>query len=67
VYQHSLEELWFSERHVRVVQELIEGRREKYNLCRNCPLSPTGPPPEGIKIDILPRRYAVGNPEAPAI
>jgi radical SAM protein with 4Fe4S-binding SPASM domain len=58
VHHQSLEELWFSERHVRLIEDLIEGRREKYSLCRDCPLSPTGPAREGTKIDIIPRRYA---------
>jgi hypothetical protein len=57
VYENSLEELWFSERHVQVVEDLIAGRREKYELCRNCPLSPTGRAPDGRKIQILPRHY----------
>jgi radical SAM protein with 4Fe4S-binding SPASM domain len=57
VYQYSLEELWYSEHHIEVVRDLIVGRREKYNLCRNCPLPPTGSAPKGTKIDIAPRRY----------
>jgi sulfatase maturation enzyme AslB (radical SAM superfamily) len=65
VYQHSLEELWFSEHHVRVVTDLIAGQRQHYELCRYGPLSPTGPAPHGEKIDIAPRRYkgppALGN------
>lgn len=61
VYQHSLEELWFSEHHVRVITDLIAGQRQHYELCRKCPLSPTGPAPHGEKIDIAPRRY-IGTP-----
>jgi 2-deoxy-scyllo-inosamine dehydrogenase (SAM-dependent)/8-amino-3,8-dideoxy-alpha-D-manno-octulosonate transaminase len=57
LYQQSLEQLWFSERHIQVLQDLIAGRREKYSLCRNCPLPPTGPAPDGTKIKIAPRRY----------
>jgi radical SAM protein with 4Fe4S-binding SPASM domain len=57
VYQHSLEGLWFSEHHVQVVTDLIAGRREAYNLCRNCPLPPTGPAPDGTKIKMAPRLY----------
>jgi MoaA/NifB/PqqE/SkfB family radical SAM enzyme len=56
-YQSSLEELWFSARHVRVVEELLEGRREKYELCRHCPLAPSGPAPDGTKIGMAPRRH----------
>jgi radical SAM protein with 4Fe4S-binding SPASM domain len=59
VYEHSLEQLWFSERHVQVVHDLVEGRREKYSLCRNCPLSPTGPAPSRKKIQIELRNRAV--------
>ena len=57
VYQKSMEELWYSERHVQVIHDLIAGKREAYNLCRNCPLPPTGPAPDGSKTNILPRRY----------
>ena len=58
VHESSLEELWHSERHVRVVQDLIAGHRDRYALCRNCPLTPTGPAPAGEKVTIVPRRYA---------
>ena len=57
VYQRSLEELWFSKQHVQVVEDLIAGQRQKYHLCLNCPLPPTGPAPDGGRIDIMPRRY----------
>ncbi|MBI3801342.1 MAG: glycosyltransferase [Deltaproteobacteria bacterium] len=57
VYHSTLEDLWFSERHTQIVEDLIAGRREKYALCRNCPQLPTGPAPDGKKIDIQPRRY----------
>ncbi len=57
VYEHSLEELWFSERHVGIIESLMAGEREHYDLCRICPMSPTGPIPDGSKIDIAPRRY----------
>ena len=61
VYENPLEELWFSERHVRVIDNLIAGRRDKYRLCRNCPMSPTGPAPAGRKIEIALRRYDGGT------
>lgn len=57
VYEHSLEELWYSERHIRAITDLIAGQREKYSLCRNCPLPPTAPAPDHGKIDIAPRKY----------
>ena len=59
VYERSLAELWFSERHVQVVQDLIAGRRERYALCRICPMPPTGPPPDGVALDIRLRRHRV--------
>ena len=59
VYANSLDELWFSERHVEIIESLLAGRRENYNLCHNCPMPPTGPAPTGAKIDIAPRRYDV--------
>jgi 2-deoxy-scyllo-inosamine dehydrogenase (SAM-dependent)/8-amino-3,8-dideoxy-alpha-D-manno-octulosonate transaminase len=52
VHEATLEELWFSERHVRIVNDLIAGRRALYGLCRNCPLPPSGPAPEGQRIKI---------------
>lgn len=59
VYKNGLGELWFSGHHVQIVEDLIAGRREMHNLCRNCPLPPTGPAPDYRKIDIVPRRYSV--------
>jgi radical SAM protein with 4Fe4S-binding SPASM domain len=50
VFQSSLKDLWFSERHVQVVTDLIAGRREKYDLCRNCPQPPTAQASDGTKI-----------------
>lgn len=57
VHQQSLAEIWFSERHVGIMQELMVGRRAQYELCRNCPMPPTGAPPQGQKISFAPRRY----------
>jgi sulfatase maturation enzyme AslB (radical SAM superfamily) len=51
-YEQSLEELWFSERHVEIVKGLVAGAREKYSLCLKCPLPPTGRAPNGKKIEI---------------
>jgi radical SAM protein with 4Fe4S-binding SPASM domain len=56
-HQIRLEELWFSENHVQLIQDLLVGRREKFSLCRNCPLPPTGPPPGGERIQISPRHF----------
>ena len=58
VHQRSLAELWGSARHSAIVQELAVGRRSQYELCRNCPLPPTGPPPEGQRVVIALRRSA---------
>lgn len=59
VYRNSLEELWFSDHHVKIVRDLLEGHRDKYELCSNCPQSPTGPAPDGRKIRIAPRSSEV--------
>jgi radical SAM protein with 4Fe4S-binding SPASM domain len=57
VYESTLEELWFSIRHMRVVEDLAAGQRTGYALCRNCPLPPSGPTSPGNRIEIAPRRY----------
>ena len=62
--QTSMEKLWFSERHQEIVQNLIAGGREKYFLCRDCPMPPTAPAPAGKKISILPRRSSSRAGEA---
>jgi radical SAM protein with 4Fe4S-binding SPASM domain len=56
VYRNSLRELWFADHHVRVIEDLTTGWRAKYELCRNCPLPPTGPTPAGEKIRIARRQ-----------
>jgi len=56
VYKNSLEELWFSERHTEIIENLLAGQRQKYELCQKCPMSPTGPAPTGAKIEIALRR-----------
>lgn len=58
IYENSLEELWYSERHIQIVEDLLAGRREKYKLCSNCPMSPTGPHPDGQRIRISRRVYS---------
>jgi radical SAM protein with 4Fe4S-binding SPASM domain len=57
VYRSRLEELWFSAHHVRVVEDLAAGRRDRYSLCRNCPLPPSSRPPTNEPLDIARRRY----------
>ena len=61
VYGSSLEELWYSERHRGLAEELIRGERGRHELCSNCPMSPTGRPVQGQKIQIKPRRYRPGG------
>jgi radical SAM protein with 4Fe4S-binding SPASM domain len=64
-YERSLEELWFSDRHIEIVKDLVAGAREKYSLCLNCPLPPTAPARDGKKINIMPRRQVVSTPVPP--
>jgi len=59
INQNSLEDLWFSYHHVKVVKDLLEGERERYELCTNCTLSPTGPAKNRKRIRFIPRRYIV--------
>jgi radical SAM protein with 4Fe4S-binding SPASM domain len=63
VHRNSIEELWFSERHQRIIEDLIAGMRGKYHLCRNCPMSPTAAAPAGKKIELSRRRYGVAVEE----
>jgi radical SAM protein with 4Fe4S-binding SPASM domain len=57
VYRSRLEDLWFSAHHARIVEDLAAGRRDRYSLCRNCPLPPSGPMPKGGRVEMAPRRY----------
>jgi radical SAM protein with 4Fe4S-binding SPASM domain len=59
VYQNNLEELWRSERHMQVVNDLVIGQREKYDLCRKCPLPPTGPALRGRTTLFRRRNYNI--------
>jgi 2-deoxy-scyllo-inosamine dehydrogenase (SAM-dependent)/8-amino-3,8-dideoxy-alpha-D-manno-octulosonate transaminase len=58
VYRSSLKELWFSEHHQKIIVNLIEGARDKYQMCRACPMSPTAPAPTARKMGVS-RRYEV--------
>jgi MoaA/NifB/PqqE/SkfB family radical SAM enzyme len=60
VYKSSLEELWFSEGHIALVEELLKGMRQKHPLCRICPQPPTAPLVVGQKID-MERRHFTGT------
>jgi len=57
VNEQSLADVWFSERHLGIMQDLVAGQRDKYALCRNCPMPPTGAPPQGQRVSFAPRRY----------
>ena len=61
VYTSSIEELWYSQRHHGLTEELMRGERGRHELCRNCPMSPSGRPVQGQKIQITPRRYQPGG------
>jgi radical SAM protein with 4Fe4S-binding SPASM domain len=55
VYEQSLRDIWFSDRHIGIIQELKAGRRAQYDLCRRCPMPPTGAPPRGLRVSLAPR------------
>jgi radical SAM protein with 4Fe4S-binding SPASM domain len=57
VYEASLADLWFSDRHVEVTRDLLAGERERYPLCAACPLRPTGPVPGGGPVGMRRRNY----------
>jgi radical SAM protein with 4Fe4S-binding SPASM domain len=57
-FQSSIGDLWFSENHVRIVQELISGYRHRHQLCRHCPLPPTTQLTNSEKIELFPRKHA---------
>ncbi len=57
VFDRSLEDLWYSDKHVHILEDLVAGRREDYSLCRNCPASPSSMPVEGTEIKIRPRHF----------
>ncbi len=70
VHHSTLADIWFSERHARILADLVAGRRDRYALCRNCPQTPTGPSPDGERMAAAPRRYRPrteegGRAEAP--
>ncbi len=61
IYEQSLEALWYSKKHLKIVQDLVDGRRELYPLCRVCPLSPSAPSPTGTRIRMKPRKSSVSE------
>jgi hypothetical protein len=44
-FETSIEDIWFSKKHIQVIQDLRKGLRSKYSLCSKCPFPPT--PPQG--------------------
>jgi hypothetical protein len=50
--------LWFSDRHQSIIGHQLEGARDKYQLCRACPMSPTAPALLGKKIEVYQRYEA---------
>jgi radical SAM protein with 4Fe4S-binding SPASM domain len=37
-FEQPLGDIWYSEKHVGIVKDLQQGRREKYEACKNCPM-----------------------------
>lgn len=57
VFETGLRESWYSETHVKFVRTLTAGRRETFRLCADCPLTPSGPAPEGKKTTMKLRNF----------
>jgi radical SAM protein with 4Fe4S-binding SPASM domain len=58
IFRQSLKELWFSQRHIKIISELMVGRRESFDLCKICPMIPTGKATEGNKFRMAPRNLS---------
>ncbi|HEX7025494.1 MAG TPA: radical SAM/SPASM domain-containing protein [Gemmatimonadales bacterium] len=63
VFRQPLGEIWYSDRHVAIVEDLVAGRRGRYALCRSCPMSPTGRPPGGERVTFAPRKFHAASAE----
>jgi radical SAM protein with 4Fe4S-binding SPASM domain len=50
IAEQTLESLWYSEKHVKIVRDLQMGQRNLYPLCRICPQAPSAPPSAGTRI-----------------
>jgi 2-deoxy-scyllo-inosamine dehydrogenase (SAM-dependent)/8-amino-3,8-dideoxy-alpha-D-manno-octulosonate transaminase len=61
VYQQSMEELWYSDAHRKIVTDLIAGERENYPLCARCPLPPTAPTAAPKTLSISRRQITEGQ------
>jgi radical SAM protein with 4Fe4S-binding SPASM domain len=61
VHEASLSDLWFSPRHVEIARDLLAGARKRYPLCAACPLTPTGPAPDGGSVGMRRRNLRPGD------
>jgi radical SAM protein with 4Fe4S-binding SPASM domain len=59
VHKNSIEELWFSDEHQKIVKNLLAGNRQKYALCKRCPLPPSTIPADGKPISYAPRKNLI--------
>jgi MoaA/NifB/PqqE/SkfB family radical SAM enzyme len=66
VHHSTLEELWYSDRHVAIIGQLVEGRRKAFALCSVCPMSPTGPPSGGTRIRMNRRTWPASDSAIPS-
>jgi radical SAM protein with 4Fe4S-binding SPASM domain len=41
VFEKSIREIWFSKEHIKIIMNLLSGRRDKYDLCEGCPREAT--------------------------
>lgn len=39
-FEQSIEEIWYSDRHVQILRDLEQGKRGKYPACKDCPMPP---------------------------
>ncbi len=37
VFDTPVKDIWYSEKRLNIVRDLMDGRRDKYDLCKNCP------------------------------
>ena len=40
IFESSIEEIWYSERHGRLIQHLLAGERDRFDLCSKCTMGP---------------------------
>lgn len=41
IFETSIKEIWYSERHAQIVDALLVGNRRKYDLCAKCTMGPS--------------------------